>query len=878
MERMGLREEKWNEEGELMNPSYPGSNKSPPPGSPLIHPMPKRVDSSSIIQETLPMLNDSFSSPKLPQAISPPRSGTISYAESLSTSTPSSAHSTVFQLLKRALDASDELRLIWESQNPSEGSKPAETGLQPTPHTAKRPRLLSPIDSTNLLSIKTTLRGCSQPNSPLPTDNSFCLTLPFETMSQEVKAVCSPIITNSSDITRPLSCPMEWNQAHGNAPRHSKLENGKFASGSIHPKDVQILTQPARVDTHAEFASDPDTIKALARLESDLTHGLKPKYLRYNLWRTDGEMSPNSADWSEHAPPLPRIPTTELSNPVVARTIDENSHLFKIVTPINVDRFEELLLDHPNPAFVESVCYGLRNGFWPWANTHQGVYPVTHDASRAPPSDPARNAFLSTQRDLEVQKGRFSESFGTSLLPGMYCMPIHAVPKPHSTDLRMVTDQSAGEYSLNSMMHREDSPSYPLDNMRHLGEMLLAFRKKSSARLTMFKSDIAEAYRLMPVHPFWQIKQINLVNGSAHVDRNCTFGGRKSGDIFVSFNSLVTWIAHHVKGIPFLAAYCDDSFGFTLEDDVTYYTPYGKFLPSPQATLLSLWDELSIPHKEKKQISGSPLVIIGIDVDPNLMTLTLPASARSDLLAELDKFCTRKGSRSRSFPLKVWQRLAGWLNWAFNVFPLLRPCLNNVYPKLAGKELPNQQIWVNNSIRSDLTWAAEHIRLSDGIHLIRAVNWDPSQANVTIFSDACLEGMAFYYPELSLGYFAHTPSHLANEHIFVFEALAVVSAIQHTIKSADNAIRIVVFTDNSNTVSIFNTLRCLPFLNPLLKTVADILLTHPHELRVLHVPGECNVIADAISRSRFNVAIDADPFLTIHTFEPPRLTLGAVRK
>ena len=61
--------------------------------------------------------------------------------------------------------------------------------------------------------------------------------------------------------------------------------------------------------------------------------------------------------------------------------------------------------------------------------------------------------------------GRFSKPFGEKLLPAMYCMPIFAVPKPHSTNLRMVTDQSAGKYSLNNMIPREDIIGYPLDNL-----------------------------------------------------------------------------------------------------------------------------------------------------------------------------------------------------------------------------------------------------------------------------------------------------------------------------------------------------------------------------------------------------------------------------
>jgi hypothetical protein len=167
------------------------------------------------------------------------------------------------------------------------------------------------------------------------------------------------------------------------------------------------------------------------------------------------------------------------------------------------------------------------------------------------------------------------------------------------------------------MIPREDASGFPLDNMTHLGEMLLGIRRtRGKVPLVLFKSDIAEAYRLLPVHPYWQIKQINTINGQRMVDRNNCFGGRGSGGIFISFDSLVTWIAKEIKEIPYLGAYSDDSFGVDEEGNSTWYDKYSRSMPERQVRLLSLWDELGIPHEEQKQVSGARLDIIGITVDP----------------------------------------------------------------------------------------------------------------------------------------------------------------------------------------------------------------------------------------------------------------------
>jgi hypothetical protein len=78
------------------------------------------------------------------------------------------------------------------------------------------------------------------------------------------------------------------------------------------------------------------------------------------------------------------------------------------------------------------------------------------------------------------------------------------------------------------------------------------------------------------------------------------------------------------------------------------------------------------------------------------MTLTLPVSARERLISEL-RFWDSKppANSSGSFKLKHWERLAGWFNWALNVYPLLCPALNNVYAKMVKK---TTEISVSTSI------------------------------------------------------------------------------------------------------------------------------------------------------------------------------------
>ncbi|KAF8811736.1 hypothetical protein BYT27DRAFT_7276106 [Phlegmacium glaucopus] len=628
----------------------------------------------------------------------------------------------------------------------------------------------------------------------------------------------------------------------------------------------------------AKIVKNQDTERKIVREGANEVYGLQPKYLRHNLWQDSSSLSPTTAEWSVYARPLPRPPLSETLNPIVRKTLADHPDLFQIVTPINVDVFERLLANHPNQPFVHSVCLGLREGFWPWADTLRDDLPYTHDESRPPPSDPIRASFIQMQCETEVEKGRFSQPFGTDLLPGMYSMPVYAVDKPNSTGLRLVTDHSAGQFSLNNMIDHTLVTGFPLDNLRHLGEILLDVRRSlGNVPITMWKSDISEAYRLLPVHPAWQIKQINTVNGLRYVDRNLAFGSSASPGIFISFNSLVAWIAKYERLFDYLANYVDDSSGCDLDGDTLLYEPYQCYLPAHQKQLLDLWDELGIPHKHNKQVSGCPLTIIGIDVDPNAMTLSLPFPSKDRLIKELSFWASKPAkSCSGSFKLKHWERLAGWFNWALNVYPHLRPALNNVYAKIGGKRNRDQRIYVNNAIRDDFRWAIHHLEASEGVHLLKSIHWDPSVADYTIFCDACPEGLGFWYPADKTGFYAPTPVNVPTEFIFYFESLCVLSALTDVQKKAPHGSRIIIYTDNSNTVDIFRSYRSLPPYNHLLKDAVDVILRNDYSLRVLHIPGTENVVADALSQVKFSVALYHEPSLRFFTFHPPGLVGSAV--
>ena len=204
--------------------------------------------------------------------------------------------------------------------------------------------------------------------------------------------------------------------------------------------------------------------------------------------------------------------------------------------------------------------------------------------------------------------------------------------------------------------------------------------------------------------------------------------------------------------------------------------------------------------------------IIRFVVDPNAMTITMLPQSHADLIDTVWAFATL----GQWWSLHNFQRLAGWMNWALNTHLLLHPGISFLYAKVSGKSQPQQLIWISVMLCQELTWFANWVENSDGVHIPHSHEWEPADADLTIFSDACPTGMVFWIPTLDLT-FQHAISG-QPEQIFHFEALTVVSALWWLINHfpVHSRFHLVIHTDNLNTVDMFNTLQAQPSYNPLL--------------------------------------------------------------
>lgn len=127
-------------------------------------------------------------------------------------------------------------------------------------------------------------------------------------------------------------------------------------------------------------------------------------------------------------------------------------------------------------------------------------------------------------------------------------------------------------------------------------------------------------------------------------------------------------------------------------------------------------------------------------------------------------------------------------------------------------------------------------------------------------------------------FYSTVPPNSPVNGVMFYEALYVVSALNQSLSLVREAQHITIFTDSSNTVDIFNSLRATPPYNQILLCANDILINREVQLRVLHIPGELNTVADALSRRYYMWVKSFVPDLKINDFSPPQQVLGVSKK
>jgi hypothetical protein len=510
----------------------------------------------------------------------------------------------------------------------------------------------------------------------------------------------------------------------------------------------------------------------------------------------------------------------------------------------------------------------LRVGFWPFNNGDWKLDMKDDPVERYPPSTKDIGA-IREFCDKEIAEGRWSGALTLLQLPvGTKISPLFVRWQPDKA--RIITDHSAS--GLNDYIPRDEAHIL-YDDLRSFGQVLYDAAEANPGRdIITFKDDVASAFLNLPVHPFYQIRQLVSVDDHYHVIRRLVFGNRASPRCWCSVSSLLCWIATVKFGIRGLHVYMDDFFGWDFADNLIMFQ--GKSRPRKQVQLLIFWDFISCPFESRKQDHGAILKIIGFWVDTQNGSISLPPDSIANIIDHIQKFLA---TPSRNPPLREWQRLLGHLNWALNVFPLARPALSSLYRKLRGKKLAKAPIIWNATNRSDLAWLLDVIPKCIGVRFIDDGQWADCQADFVLWTDASLtKAMSFVYASAGFVYEIRPPPKGISIDIFFLELVAILSAIHHTASFNSPPRHVLIYTDSLDSVCAYNSLAAGEAIhNNVLLAIAKVCLESGLDIRLRHIPSQENRRADMLSRLMFTDYHLQFPHDRVRTFSPPRGLLPA---
>lgn len=224
--------------------------------------------------------------------------------------------------------------------------------------------------------------------------------------------------------------------------RDNTVQPVKDGMKTVAPMLLQAATTYMYAQSVLTQTTLPTTVTPQTR-SKQWHHGIQWKlqscFVWEFVWSYFESRSVTTVFVTEKSPPVSKPPWNEFMNKVKLDIIKNYSYLFHIMTPIWINQLHELLSTHPNCSLVNSVCKGLKLGFWPWAITFNANKPlIVNNAHLQKVKDPRHLRFMEEQRDKEVKQSCFSCAF-SMLLPGMTSIPLWVVPKPHSDTIQQVT-------------------------------------------------------------------------------------------------------------------------------------------------------------------------------------------------------------------------------------------------------------------------------------------------------------------------------------------------------------------------------------------------------------------------------------------------------
>ena len=407
--------------------------------------------------------------------------------------------------------------------------------------------------------------------------------------------------------------------------------------------------------------------------------------------------------------------------------------------------------------------------------------------------------------------------------------PFMSREKPNCEDRRIIIDLSWPEMAsvnyftpYNQYLGTTYKLEYP--TIDHITRQLCILGKNAS----LYKVDLSRAFRQLPIDP----SDYNLLclkwGESYFSDLFCPFGHRSGSMACSRLSSFFRYVMRK-QGFC-IYPYVDDLMGIEVDHKVEDSFNY----------LVKILEELNFPISKAKLVSPTKTcVCLGVVVDIESTTLSVPIDKQNEILGKCKKVYNMK-----CITKKGLQSLLGSLMFIYKCVKPSRFFVNRLLEKL--RNMTSNKTVVDQDIKQDVAWFLKFLPQFQGTASYCHVD---IQGGETIEIDATLNSVGGVWGNEI--YNAKIPDDIlveAKTNITHLEMINIIVALNIWGSQWRHG-KVLIKTDNMATVNIYNKGYTRDSI--LAKYARNIwLLTAKFDisLKVIHVPGKINIIADLLSR------------------------------
>ena len=507
----------------------------------------------------------------------------------------------------------------------------------------------------------------------------------------------------------------------------------------------------------------------------------------------------------------------------------ETLDLHRPFTPIDVAQLEHELSLHPDKPWTSQLIKNLTEGA-------RVGFTGTRVARTAPnlASAHLHPEVIDNELSKECSKGHIAGPYPTPPLPNLQCSGVGVVPKKNNT-WRMIMHLSAPNMlSINDGINKED---YSL----HYSSIDDATRlvAKLGRNCFLAKIDLKSAFRLIPIATSdWELLGIRW-RDSYYVDKQLPFGLRSAPFLFNQLASALHWILSNNYQLSNLIHYLDD---FLILERTCTKCQQSKH------TMINLCHRLQIPLSwEKLEGPSNRISFLGIEIDTTAWVLRLPDDKLKALLYELTLWSDRKTCSKRQL-----LSLIGKLSYATKVMPAGRIFLRRLIDLSTHVRALHHHLHLNSQARADILWWHTLLPTWNGSAPILEPTWS-SSSSLHLFTDAsATHGFGAYYNGSWFRgpWLPHQQTDSAAGISITWQELYAIVVATMAWGHLWSGRRILFHCDNLAVVEIWRRHSSrVPAIMCLVRKLYFVAAINNFHVRVSHIQGTDNTIADALSRN-----------------------------